>query len=68
MASFSVKDTKELEGSADQFIRSIALAEDSKCKQTIKEMITKKIQEVIVHSEIALEEINSQKKKPVNDF
>jgi len=58
MAKFSVKDTKELEGSADRFIRSIALAEDSKCKQTIIEIITKKIQEVIVHSEIALEEIN----------
>ena len=58
MASFSVKDTKELEGNADQFISSISLAEDSKCKQTIKEMIIKKIQEVIVHSEIALEEIN----------
>ena len=31
MAKFTVKDTKELKSNADQFIRSIALAEDSKC-------------------------------------
>ena len=59
MAKFSDKDTQELESNADLFIQSIALAEDSKCKQTLKEMIIKKIQEVIVHSEIALEEIIS---------
>ena len=59
MANFSVKDTHDLETHADMFIRSIALAENSKCKHTIKEMITKKIQEVIIHSEIALEEIDS---------
>lgn len=59
MAKFSVKDTKELENNADKFIESIALAEDLKCKQSIKDIIISKIQEVIIHSEIALEEINS---------
>lgn len=57
MFKFSANDTKELEINADLFIRSIALAEDSKCKQTTKDMIISKIQEVIIHSEIALEEI-----------
>ena len=59
MAKFSVKDTKEFENNADKFIMSIALDEDLKCKQSIKDIIISKIQEVIIHSEIALEEINS---------
>lgn len=58
MAKFSSQDTKELESNADKFIRSIARAEDLKCKQSIKDIIKSKIQEVIIHSEIALEEIN----------
>jgi len=59
MAKFSANDRKELENNADKFIKSIALAEESKCKQSIKDIIISKIQEVIIHSEIALEEINS---------
>lgn len=59
MAKFSVKDTRELENNTNKFIRSIALAEDSKCVHNLKEIILAKIQEVIIHSEIALEEINS---------
>ena len=59
MAKFSAIDTKELESNADKFIRSIALAEDLKCKDSIKDIIISKIKEVIIHSEIALEEIKS---------
>ena len=59
MAKFSANDRRELENNADKFIKSIALAEDSKCKESFKDTIISKIQEVIIHSEIALEEINS---------
>jgi hypothetical protein len=57
MTSFNVKDTKELEGNADQFISSIALAEDSKCNPKFKELIISKIKEVIIHSEIVIDEL-----------
>ncbi len=59
MAKFSARNIIELESNENRFIESIALAEDSKCNQTIKEAIIKKIHEVIIHSEIALEEISS---------
>ena len=57
MTNFSAKDTKVLESNADQFISSIALAEDSKCDSKIKEFIISKIKEVIVHSEIVIDEL-----------